>query len=216
MKNSSDEKYRAINSTDLQKSANNIPVEIIDKFPEYKGIIEMINQMVTEGYGVKEIEQKIMQSKEYLSLEKKQDEIHKFQDEMEGIDKEKDLKAWEEGQKYIKRIKNAANKVFMEMDLDTKGEGINENLDLECSTPVRWFGDAGYIITEKELAVELAKIGKLICLKSAFNMLDLLALLTGVAILPRADNRDIISSIIEKEDILCKYIDKFERMYRVR
>lgn len=89
MKNSSDEKYRAINTTDLQKSANNIPVEIIDKFPEYKIIIEMINQMVTEGYGVKEIEQKIMQSKEYISLEKKQVEIHKFQDEMEGIDVEK-------------------------------------------------------------------------------------------------------------------------------
>jgi hypothetical protein len=64
--------------------------------------------------------------------------------------------------------------------------------------------------------VELAKIGKLICLKSAFHVLDLLALLTGVPLSPRADDNNILNRIIEKEGILIDYIVEFEKTYRVR
>lgn len=216
MKNNSDEKARAIDVTDVQRAVNDIPIEMIEKFPEYKVIIEMVNQMTNERYVLKEIEKKVMQSEEYQRLEKIQDEINKFQNKLEGIDLEKDLKDAEWSQKYTARMQNAANKVYMNMELKTKNEGIDENLETVGSNPVHWFEDIGYIITEKQLAVELAKIGKLIYLKSAFHVLDLLALLAGVTIFSRTDDKNILTSIIEKEDILRNYIDEFDKKYKVR
>lgn len=216
MKNNSNEKYRIIDITYVQKAANDIPVEMIEKFPEFKVIIEIINQMTNEGYRIEEIEQKIVESKEYKRLEKMQGEINKLQNELEGIDLEKDFKAAEWRQEYTEKIQNAANKVYTDKVLDTKNDRINENLEAIGNNFVYWFEEIGYVITEKQLAVELAKIGKLICLKSAFNVLDLLALLTGVPLSPRTDDTNILTHIIEKEDILINYIVEFEKSYKVR
>ena len=216
MKNNSNEIYRTIDITCVQKAANDIPVEMIDKFPEFKAIIEIINQMTNEGYGISEIERKVMGSEEYQRLEKMQDGINKLQNELEGIDPEKDYKTTEWSQKYTEKIQNAANKVYNDIRLDTKNEYIKEIIEVSENNSVYWFEEIGYVITEKQLAVELAKIGKLICLKSAFHMLDLLALLTGVPLSPRADDNNILNRIIEKEGILIDYIVEFEKTYRVR
>lgn len=190
----------------IQRALNSIPSEIINKFPEYKVIIKMVNQLINEGCSPKEIETRIAQSKEYKNLEKIQDQVQVFQNELQNINSKKDLVDWEENQRYMERIQKSANRVFMDKEISS---------DLDCIIPVHWYKQIGYVITEKQLAVELAKIGKLICLGRAFNMLDLLSLLTGVAILPRDGNNDVIAKIIEKQDFLLEYISEFESIYKV-
>jgi hypothetical protein len=216
MKDSSDEKDITIGVTDFRNAINSIPIEIIEKFPEYKMIIKLVNQMADGGYGVKEIEGKVKESKEYKELGKKQDEIIKFQHKLEGIDIEKDQEYAEWSLKYTEKIQNAANRVYMDMESESKKENISKNIEALDNVPVQWLMDIGYFITEKQLAVELANIGKLVRLKNAFHVLDLLALLTGVTMFPRTDDKSILDSIIENQDILYNYIDEFEKKYKIK
>jgi hypothetical protein len=83
MKSKFDKNNEVYNVEQLKRDMKSIPTELLDKFPEYKDIIKMINKMIDEKCEGKEIERRIVQSEEYLRLKSSKDEIEKIQGQLE-------------------------------------------------------------------------------------------------------------------------------------
>ena len=210
---SSDDLTNKINSKNpdverLEDQFNKIPTEIIDRFPEYKKLMDIVKDLIAQDVNPKEIEKYILTTKEFQDLAKRQVEIQEYQDKLEGYDRRKEEEDNIKINEFFQIIDKHAN--------DCHFNNLSSNIgptDEHKKWAIDILKSCGYRISYEELVKELATVGEISQIGHALNFRDFLSCLNDTAIL-RSDVRELEKMLENKEKIESFFRD-FEMKYKV-